>query len=90
MMIPYCSGLMPSCWQHGQQQRREDHDRHEALEHRAHEDRDHDHRGQEQRRAEPATALAIAVVTPSSVIAHEKIVAALTVKKIMPFRALRS
>ena len=30
----------------------------------------------------------MAVVTPSSVSAHEKIVAALTVKKIMPFRSV--
>ena len=68
-----------------QQQRRENDQGHEALEHRAHHDRDHNHRRQERaaRRGLPPMP-AIAVVTPSSVSAHEKIVAALTVKKIMP------
>ena len=35
----------------------------------------------------PAMVVAIAAVTPSRVSAHEKIIAALTVKKIMPFKS---
>ena len=80
MMMPYCSGSTPSCCATGSSSGARITMVTKLSSIVAHQDRDQDHRRQEQRpRRGPPIVAAIAVVTPSSVSAHEKIVAALTV-----------